>query len=79
MLIDRAGNSHARIPFVVHTFCAVLAAGARSFDSVSHHLATVVAFSYCWNCRSRSIGPGMGGGHASREVVERAIPNLKEK
>lgn len=62
---------------MVHTFRLVLALGAGSSNSVPHRLAFVVALSDCWNHRSRSFGFGVGGGHASGKIVERAVSDMK--
>lgn len=62
---------------MVHPFRLVLAFGAGCFNSVSHHLAFVVALPHCRNRCSRSFGSGVGGRHASGKVVERAVSDMK--
>lgn len=70
-------DSCVYISFVVYPFRLMLALGARRFNSLSYHLALVVTFPDCRNRRSRSFGAGLGSGHASRKIIERAVSNLK--
>jgi len=64
---------------VVHTLRLVLASGAGRTDSISCRLGSIVAFSYYRGRRSRRFSAGVGGGHASRKIIECAVSNLKSR
>jgi len=62
---------------VVHSVSGVLAVSAAGVSALSAGLAILTAIQDSRDCGGRNSASGVGGGHASGEVIDRSVPSLK--